>query len=211
MGSVRAEHELYDSVVAWLWPAKSALLCSRCCIPDHDGVAIPARRKPLAVRTERKRTKTPTVDCRKHLVRRARPWRDLGRLDFFCWHRKLANSWRCLLRGLLCKRGMSTERQRKTEKCKNFYDSIPHRFDPDDAASVQKRYRQHFHYLRDHSDPVKVSNPTPRGPYDGGITAGKVGLLSRSESYEDHSKTNTLPRSPLIAVASCQGGFGWHP
>ena len=141
MGSVGAEHELYDCVVAWLWPEKSALLCSRCCIPDHDRVAIPAGRKPLAVRTERKRAKTPTVDCRKHLVRRARPWRDLGRLDFFCWHRKLANSWRCLLRGLLCKRGMSTERQRKTEKCKNFYDSIPHRFDPDDAASVQKRYQ----------------------------------------------------------------------
>jgi len=68
MSPIRAERELYDRIVTWLWPGKSAQLCARCCIPDHDCVAISAGREPLAVMAEHERTKTPTVDCRKHLV-----------------------------------------------------------------------------------------------------------------------------------------------
>jgi hypothetical protein len=55
----------------------------------------------------------------------------LRRLDFFRSHAKLRNSRRRLLHRLLCKRCMITDRQRKTEKYQNFYDSIPHLFDPD--------------------------------------------------------------------------------
>ena len=116
MRSIGAERELYNRIIGRLWPREPALLRARRGIPDHDRVAISAGREPLAVRAEHKRSKTPAVDCRKHLVWRARTWRDLWRRDFFCGHAKLRSARRCLLSRLLCMRYMSTKRQRKNTR-----------------------------------------------------------------------------------------------
>ena len=140
MCTIGAEHELYDCIVGWLWPGKSAELGARCGVPDRHRVAISAGREPLAVGAERERLKTPIVDCGKDLVRRARSWRGLPRRGFLRGHGKHANSWRCLLPGLLRKRRVRTERQRKTEKCQNFYESIPHLLDGS-AGLDKKRYQ----------------------------------------------------------------------
>ena len=139
MSSIGAERELNDGIVGRLWPGKPAQLGARCCVPDHHGVAISGGRKPLAVRAERQRAKTPAVDCGKYLVRRAGAWRDLRRRDFFSGYGKHANPRRCLLSGLLRKRRVRTKRQSKTEEYENFYQSMQHVLTPDPMGQERQQ------------------------------------------------------------------------
>ena len=111
MSSIGAERQLYDGIIRRLWSGKSALLGSRCGIPDHDGVTISTGREPMAVGAKRKRAKAPAADCVKHLVRWARTGRDLRRRGFFHGHAKHTTFRRCLLFRLLCKHCMSTQRE----------------------------------------------------------------------------------------------------
>src|SRR5215472_524624 len=131
MSPIGAERELNDGIVWRLWPGKAAQLGAPCCVPDHHVVAISGERKPLAVRAERERLKTPIVDCGKNLVWWTGTWRDLRRRDFFSGYGKHANPRRCLLSGLLRKRRVRTKRQSKTEEYENFYQSMQHVLTPD--------------------------------------------------------------------------------
>jgi len=184
MSSIGAERELDDGIVGRLWPGKSAQLGACCRVPDHDGVAISAGREPLAVGAERERLKTPIVDCGKRLVRRARPWRDLWRGDFFPGHGKLRYSRRRLLCRLLSKHRKSTGRQGKTEEYENFYKSMQHLLAPNrmaqerqqSALSLSTRASQTRCNFRVEGAKCLINSKTAetRGQPNGNCTSGQV-------------------------------------